>query len=115
MKYWVRASAHIQYENGASVLYKRGESFESDSDLAHLVGLGALSTEPPAPAAPAAPVTVDEVAAPPAAPVATVLPRPRNTASTDEWRAYAESLGIDTKGLKTREVLRAAVAKIAKQ
>lgn len=42
---------------------------------------------------------------------APVVSRPAKSAPEDKWRAYAESLGLDVKGLKKAEII-AAVAKV---
>ncbi|AIT89163.1 hypothetical protein [Corynebacterium ulcerans] len=36
--------------------------------------------------------------------------RPKHTATTDSWRAYANSFGIDTKGMKKQEIIAAVNA-----
>lgn len=40
------------------------------------------------------------------------LERPKNSAKTEEWREYAESIGIDTSKLKNRDDIRAAVESV---
>lgn len=42
---------------------------------------------------------------------APVVSRPAKSAPEDKWRAYAESLGLDVKGLKKPEII-AAVSKV---
>ncbi|CAB0938152.1 hypothetical protein ACQQ68_11060 [Corynebacterium diphtheriae] len=42
-------------------------------------------------------------------PVEAPSARPKQTQTTEVWRAYADSLGIDTKGMKTRQEIIAAV------
>lgn len=63
------------------------------------------ATPEPEPEVEAAPEPEPEVEPAP------VVSRPAKSAPEDKWRAYAESLGLDVKGLKKPEII-AAVSKV---
>lgn len=86
-------------------LRRVGEVVEVDDEVfASFSQLGVFAAPAPEPAAPAKRVEVEPVAEP-EAPAA--VKRPRKTAPLDAWKAYAESKGIDPKGMTKAELIAA--------
>lgn len=82
-----------------------------EATYGRLVELGAVvvESEPEVEEAPEAvsepePVVESEVEGAPE-PEAGVVRKPAKSAPEDKWRAYAESLGLDVKGLKKPEII----------
>lgn len=85
-----------------------------EATYGHLVELGAVEVEADVEAAPDSEPVAEVEAAPepePEVEPAPVVSRPAKSAPEDKWRAYAESLGLDVKGLKKPEII-AAVSKV---
>lgn len=85
-----------------------------EATYGRLVELGAVEVESeatpePEPVVEAAPEPEPEQE--PEVEPAPVVSRPAKSAPEDKWRAYAESLGLDVKGLKKPEII-AAVSKV---
>lgn len=90
-------------------LVRAGESLEvADEDFERFYRLGAVVKEGDAPAvkqkAEPAPEPASEKA--PAVPVGEVE-RPAKAASLARWREYAESVGVETKGMSKAELIAA--------
>lgn len=86
-----------------------------EATYGRLVELGAVEVESDATPEPEPEVVVEAAPEPESEPEvepAPVVSRPAKSAPEDKWRAYAESLGLDVKGLKKPEII-AAVAKVA--
>ena len=76
----------------------------SDEVFDRFSPLGVFVSDDPAPVPVKAEAPADERAAEPDAPA---VKRPARTAPVDTWRAYAESQGIDPKGLSKAEIIAA--------
>ena len=87
-----------------------------EATYGRLVELGAVEVEAEVEATPEPEPVVEAALEPepeqePEVEPAPVVSRPAKSAPEDKWRAYAESLGLDVKGLKKPEII-AAVSKV---
>ncbi|HAT1445467.1 hypothetical protein ACL1HT_04340 [Corynebacterium striatum] len=99
-----------KYWSPEDVVYPPGSVVEVDEETAHwLEACGAL-VDPSAKTAVKKPVEKpkpDPEPEPKAAAPAAEAERPVRAASIDDWRKYAESLGIVTKGLSKKDIIAA--------
>lgn len=101
-------------DDGPLRIFRKGDVVDGldDAEVERLLKCGALVSDTPV-MAPPAPVVADAPAAPPEEPdeeSPTVRhTRPAKSAPLAKWKNYAESLGIDTKQLKEKAAIIAAV------
>lgn len=101
-----------KYWSPEDVVHPPGSVVEVDEETARwLKACGALVDSSAKPAAkkaePKPEPTPEAKPEPKAAEPASSVERPARAASIDEWRKYAESLGIVTKGLSKKDIIAA--------